>query len=89
MGASQDNRRVLFFAEDATQFVKLRALRLALAKAGDSLDDQVVLRECARFIEATDVDFACERDSPRLRAKDLLLDQLDDRVIDGYRQLHW
>ena len=68
--------------------MKLRTLCRALAKASDSLYDQVVLGERARFIEATDIDFACERDSPRLRAKDLLLDQLDNRVIDGYRQLH-
>ena len=89
MGASQDYRRVLFFTIDAGQLVNLRTLRRALAEARDSLDDQVVLRERARLVEAADVDFACERDPPRLCAKDLLLDQLNDRVIDGDRQLHW
>ena len=68
--------------------MKFRTLCRALAKASDSLYDQVVLGEGARFVKAADIDFACERDSPRLRAKDLLLNQLDDRVIDGYRQLH-
>ena len=63
--------------------MKLQALIRVLAKAGDALYNQIVLCECARFIEAADVNLTGQGDSPRFRAEYLLLDELDDRVIDG------
>ena len=83
MGPSKYDCRVFFFAIDTAQLVKLHPLSRALAKAGNALYNQIVLCERARFIEAADVNLTGQWDSPWLRAEYLLLDELNDRVIDG------
>ena len=40
------------------------------------------------FVKTANVDFASKWDSVRLCAKDLFLDQLNDRIVDGHRELH-
>ena len=62
--------------------MQLRSLSLALAKTSNTLYHQVILRERARLIKATDINFAGQRDPPRFRAEYLLLDELNDRIID-------
>ena len=48
------------------------------------LYDQVILGECASFIEATDVNFPCEGDSEGLSTKDSFLNKLYDGIVHSH-----
>ena len=79
---------VFILAKDTGHFIQFLILLWRHAYARYALNDQVILSQCASFIEAANVDLACERDSPWLCAENLLLNQLDNRVVDGDGKLH-
>ena len=69
---------VFILAKDTGQFIQFLMLLWRHSQARYALNDQVILSQCASFIEAANVDLACERDSPWLCAENLLLNQLND-----------
>ena len=53
-----------------------------------SFNFEISLGQSSCFVKTANVDFASKWDSVRLCAKDLFLDQLNDRIVDGHRELH-
>lgn len=88
VSSTDDEGRVFVLAEDLIHVVQFLPLLDRRANTSNALDDEVILGERACFVEATNVDFSCHGDPPRLGAKDLLLNQLDDGVVDCDRELH-
>lgn len=60
-----------------------------LANTYHSIHHEVSLSQRSGLVEAANVNLSCEGDSEWLRTKNLLLNQLDNAVVHGHRELHW
>jgi len=59
-----------------------------VTKAGNTLDNKIILSQSSRLIEATNVNFTSQRNPVRFSAENLLLHQLDNGVVNCNRELH-
>ena len=83
VGSTETDSRVFIFGKDTGQILDLSSLFLGRAETRNPLNDQVGLREGPCLIEAAYVDFTSQWDPPGFRAKDLLLNKLDNGVVDS------
>jgi hypothetical protein len=88
VGTTEDNGRVAVLREYSPHLVQLTPVRGRESQPRNALDYQVVLGQSACLVEAANIDLACHWDAVWLSAKDLLLHELDDREVNGDRELH-
>ena len=79
---------VFVFSEYTIKLYNFVLLRL-VSYSKDSFNFEISLSQSTSFIKTANIDFASKWDSVWLCTKDLLLDQLNDRIVDGHRELHW
>ncbi len=84
MTSSNDGPAVLISNKEVVRSNNTLPFVRSIADSSESLYDEIVLRECSCFIEAANVDFACEGYPERFCAKYLLLNQLHYAIIYGH-----
>ena len=78
---------VFLLSKYTIKFYYFVLLRL-VSNSKDSFNFEISLGQSACFIKTANVNFASKWDSVGLCAKDLFLDQLNDGIVDGHRELH-
>ena len=78
---------VFVLSKYTIEFNDFILLRL-VSNSKDSFNFEISLGQSTCFIETANVNFASKWDSVGLCAKDLFLNQLNDRIVDGHRELH-
>ena len=87
MSTSYDEASVFVLSKYTIELHYFVLLRL-VSNSKDSFYFEISLSQSACFIKTAYVDLASKWDSVGLCAKDLFLDQLNDRIVDGHRELH-
>ena len=87
MSPSYDEPSVFVLSEYTIELHDFVLLRL-VSDSKDSFNFEISLSQSTRFIKTANVNFASKRDSVGFCAKDLFLDQLNYRIVDGHRELH-
>ena len=87
MSPSYDEASVFVLGKYTIELHYFVLLRL-VSDSKDSFNFEISLCQSTRFIKTANVNFASKRDSIGFCAKDLFLDQLNDRIVDGHRELH-
>ena len=87
MSPSYDETCVFVFSKYTIELNDFVLLRL-VADSKDSFYFEISLGKSTCLVKTANVDFTSKWYSVRLCAKDLFLDQLNNRIVDSHRELH-